>query len=314
MCEQPYAGGVTDGPQPLARPQPRVDRDPVRAGLHADRLQAKPVHAGAPAGGHEQAVAAQFAAVVEDQHVVLSVAPRSGRVHAKQQLDAIGAQHLAERFAQRRGLTREHMGGPLGEGHLAAEAPHGLGHLRADRPAAQNEQAARDRLHAGHLAVGPHAAEFAQARDGRNDRIRAGRQHDMPGGVACAVDLDRTGPGELAGPPQQVDSLARQPALLPGVGVVRDHEVTPGQRRRGVELRGGRRLACLVHRLAGTQQRLGRDARPVGAFPPDQVALDHGNAQPAVGQLAGAVLAGRAAAQHDHVIVAHVVTGPAGAW
>ena len=36
-----------------------------------------------------------------------------------------------------------------------------------------------------------------------------------------AVDLDHARPGEPPGAAQQVDALARQPALLPGVGVVR---------------------------------------------------------------------------------------------
>ena len=155
--------------------------------------------------------------------------------------------------------------------------------------------------------------ELAQARDGRHDRIRAGRHDDVPGGVAHAVDLDHARPGQPAGAAQQVDALARQPALLAGVGVVRDHEVAPGQRRLDVDLRGGRRLARALHRLAGAQQRLGRDARPVGALAADQLALDEGDPQAAVGQLAGAVLARRAAAQDDDVVVVAHALAPA-AW
>ena len=122
-----------------------------------------------------------------------------------------------------------------------------------------------------------------------------------------AIDLDHAGPGELASPPQQVNTLAREPALLPGVGVVRDHEVTPVQCRPGVNLRGGRRLARGVHRLSRAQQRLGRDARPVGALAPDQIALDQRDAQAAVGQLADAMLTRRAATHDDDVVVAHVL-------
>jgi hypothetical protein len=54
--------------------------------------------------------------------------------------------------------------------------------------------ATRDGLHAGHLAVGPDAIELAQARDGRHDRIGAGRHHHMPGGVAHAADLHHARP------------------------------------------------------------------------------------------------------------------------
>ena len=65
-----------------------------------------------------------------------------------------------------------------------------------------------------------------------------------------------------------------------------------------------RRVARGVHRLAGAQQRLRRDARPVGALAADQLALDEGDAQAALGQRAGAVLARRAAAEDDDVVVA----------
>jgi hypothetical protein len=69
----------------------------------------------------------------------------------------------------------------------------------------------------------------------------------------------------------------------------------------------------VVHGLTGPQQRLGRDARPVRAFAPDELALDKGNSQPAVSQLAGAVLARRTAADHDHVVVAAHMLAP-GPW
>ena len=113
--------------------QVRVDRDAARVGLHADRLQADPAGARAPAGGDEQVVTAQLAAVLEGQDVVLAVAPRGGRLHAEDQLDAVAAQDFAERLAQRRGLAGQHVLGGLDEGHVAAQAAHGLGHLGADR-------------------------------------------------------------------------------------------------------------------------------------------------------------------------------------
>ena len=42
------------------------------------RLEADPVHAWAPAGGDEQTVAAQLAAVTQLQDVVVALAPRGG--------------------------------------------------------------------------------------------------------------------------------------------------------------------------------------------------------------------------------------------
>ena len=68
--------------------------------------------------------------------------------------------------------------------------------------------------------------------------------------------------------------------------------------------RGRRRVARGVHGLARAQQRLRRDARPVRALAADQLALDERDAQAALGQRAGAVLARRAAADDDHVVVA----------
>ena len=262
-------------------------------------------HPRTTAGGDEKVVAAQLAAVVERQYVVLAIAPRGGRLDPEEELNAVAAQDLAECLAQRRGLPGQDVRGPLDQGYLPAQAPHGLGHLGADRPAAQDQQPPRDGLHAGHLAVGPDAIEFAQARDGRHHGIGAGRHDHVPGGVAHAADLDHARPGQPAGAAQQVDALARQPALLPGIGVIRDHEVAIGERRLDVDLRAGPRVARGLHRLAGAQQRLGRDARPVGALPPGQLALDHRDPQAALGQRPGTMLARRAAAHHDDVIVAH---------
>jgi len=94
--ERPDAGHIADRPQALVRAHAGVDRDPVGVGLDADRLQADPLDARAPAGGDEEAVAAQLPAVVELQHVILALAPRGGRVHAKGELDAVPAQGVGE--------------------------------------------------------------------------------------------------------------------------------------------------------------------------------------------------------------------------
>src|SRR5207247_9086509 len=96
--------------------------------------------------------------------------------------------------------------GALDEGDLAAEAAHGLRHLDADRPAAQDQQAARDGLHAGHLAVGPDAVELAQARDRRNDRVGAVGEDDVLRCVSHAVDLDDAHPGRPPAAANQVDA------------------------------------------------------------------------------------------------------------
>ena len=75
----PDAGDVADRPQPLADAEALVDRDAAGVGLDADRLEADPLDARPPAGGDEQPVAAQLAAVVELEDVVVAVAPCRGR-------------------------------------------------------------------------------------------------------------------------------------------------------------------------------------------------------------------------------------------
>jgi len=302
--QRPDAGDVADRPQALARTQLRVDRDPAAVGLDANGLQADPGNARAPAGGDEQAVAAQLAAILELEDVVLTLAPRRGGVDAKEQLDAVATQDFGHGFPQRCGLAGEDVLAALDERHHAAEAAHGLGHLDADRPPAQDEQASRDGLHASHLTVAPEALELPQPRDGRNERLGAVRDDDLFRGVAHAVDLDHARPGEPAGAAQQVDARTRQPALRACVGVVRDHEVTPGKRRLDVDLRTRRRIARGLHRLARAQQRLRRDARPIGALAPDQLPLHEADAQAAFRERGGAVLARRAAADDNDVVVA----------
>ena len=163
-------------------------------GLDADGLEADALDARAPTGGHEQPVAPQLAPVLELQDVLVAVAPRGAGVHPQHQLDAVAAQGLAERLAQRRGLAGQHAVGALDEHGLAAETSHDLRHLDAGRPAAQHEQAAGDGLHARRLAGAPHALELAQSGERRHDRIGAGRHDDVLRGVADAPDLDRPVP------------------------------------------------------------------------------------------------------------------------
>ena len=122
-------------------------------------------------------------------------------------------------------------------------------------------------------------------------------------------------PASLPVPRSRSMPRLRQPALLAGVGVVRHHEVAPGQRGLDVDLRGRAGVARALHRLARAQQRLRRNAGPVGALAADQLALDDGDAQPARRQRRGAVLARRPAAEDDHVIVAaDPIVASVGSW
>ena len=201
------------------------------------------------------------------------------------------------------GSRAEHVLGHLDDRRLAAESAHGLRHLHPDRPAPEDQQASRDGLHRGRLTAAPNAVELTQARYGRHDRIGTVGEHDVLGGMAHAVNLDDARARQPSGAAQQVDALIGQPALLPGVGVVGDHEVAPGKRRLDVDLGARGCLARPMDRLARAQQRLRRNARPVGALPAHEFALHNGDPQAALGQRPRAVLARRAAAEHDDVVV-----------
>ena len=159
----PDAGDVADRPQPLGHAQVRVDRDAVGVGLDADRLQADPLDARAPAGGDEQAVAAQLAAVVELEDVVVAVAARRGRLHAERELDPVAAQHLAERLAERCGLAGEHVRGALDE-----RRPRRRG---GERPAPARRRPGRRRARAG--AAGRPSCRSPRG-SSRRRRARAG--------------------------------------------------------------------------------------------------------------------------------------------
>ena len=160
--------------------------------------------------------------------------PRSSRPSSRLE-DVVVRRRVARRSRARRAAARRRHGagprraprpaarargravlGALDEGHLAAQAPHGLRHLDADRPAAEDEQPPRDGLHPGHLAVGPHALELAQARDRGHERSPSRSPRTTCSAVcAYAVDLDHARPGEPAGAAEQVDALAGQPRSCP---------------------------------------------------------------------------------------------------
>ena len=193
---------------------------------------------------------------------------------AEVELDPVGLECAAQRVAQRLRLARQHVVHALDQRHRGAHAPHGLGHLHAHRPAAQHEQAARHLGEAGCLAIRPDAVELAQARDGRYHRVRAGRDHDVVGGMRLLVDLHAAGAGQPGGAAQHLDPLRLEVLRLGAVLVARHHEVAPSERALGVDaaahgLARARRLARRLERLARAEQRLRRDAGPVVALAAD---------------------------------------------
>jgi hypothetical protein len=230
------------------------------------------------------------------------------------QLDPLGGQRATERLAEHPGLAREQVLRALHQRHLGAHAADRLGELHADGAATQDEQASGHLLQARGLAVRPDAVQLAQTRDGRDHRVRACRQHDVSGGQQLVLDPDPSRTVEPSAAAMDTDAGVGCPAHLAGVVVVGDLEIAPGEDLSGIEpaavdrLARAGRFARGLQRLAGAQQRLGRDAGPVGALAADQLPLDDRDAQASGRQRPRAVLAGGPAAEDDDVVVrAHPV-------
>ena len=147
--------------------------------------------------------------------------------------------------------------------------------------------------------------------DGRDHRVRPGRDHDVVRGVGLVADLDAARAGETRGTAQHLDALRLEVRGLGPILVVRHHEVAPLERALRSHasahgLAGARRVARRLERLAGPKQRLRGDAGPVVALAADELALDDRHPQAAVREMAGAVLPGRPGADDDDVeVVAH---------
>jgi hypothetical protein len=61
-------------------------------------------------------------------------------------------------------------------------------------------------LQAGRLPGTPETVEVSQAGDGRHERIRASRKHDVIGSVAHASNLNDTSTGQASDATQQIDA------------------------------------------------------------------------------------------------------------
>ena len=143
--------------------------------------------------------------------------------------------------------------------------------------------------------------------------LGAGGQHygtgrtEPPGGAVGGLDLDDPLPGQAAGAADKVDTLALQPRQLSVVPPVRGHVVALCERGCAVQVAGDGlggpwRTPSRGQHVARPDKRLGGDAAPVGALPADQLPFHDDDGETAVGQAACGVFAGRACADHYHVV------------
>lgn len=130
------------------------------------------------------------------------------------------------------------------------------------------------------FTVGP-VASLRKAIDWRDARVAAGGNHDPLGLQNGSCDLDFAGAGEPRLPAKDLDPLVAVAGLLLGVVEIANHEIAVLGHLWPVRARFGhtRHTSRLRLRLSGAQQRLRRDARPVGALSTDQLTLAERDAQ-----------------------------------
>ena len=310
-----YLPVVVSGQMPVTSPiahRPSPARScastemPLRVGVDADRLEPDALDPRATTGRDEQSVAAERPSIVELEDEVVAVAS-CGRPRCTPSTSSMPSRRSTSPRASPSGAgsLASTLCGDVDEHDLAAEAAHRLRHLDADRTAAQDDEPAGHLGHRGDLAVGPHALELAEPGDRRDERRRAVGHDDVPCRVSHAVDLDgarvrRGGRCRGSGRCRDRRAMPRRWCRCASTPCSRAMRTSPSTSTSRVR----RGLVRVVGRLARPEQRLRRDARPVGALAADELALDDGDSEPTLGERAGTVLAGRAGAEDDDVVVA----------
>ena len=292
-----YVSGHTPVTSPIAqRPSATRIRSstgmPWRVGSTPTVSRPMSVDARAPAGGHEQAVAAQLLAPGELDDVLVALAAHGGGLLAEVELDPVGLERGAQRVAERLRLARQHVVHALHERDRRAEAPDGLRHLHSHRAAAQHE----------HAGAAPRSAPVTSRLVHTPSSSRRPGMGGITGSEPVAITTwsaeyvssptsTLPGPASRRGTAEQLDALLLEVCRVGRVVVARDHEIAPreGGLRADAAAHGlarAGRVARRLERLAGPQQRLRGDARPVVALAAHALALDDGHAQAAVGEAA----------------------------
>ena len=228
-----------------------------------------------------------------------------------QDLDPLVPEEPLDRLGDVRVLAVDQRAVPLDDGHAAAEAAERLRQLEAHVAAAQDDQVFRELVQLQGLDVGQRAS-LREAGGVVDPGTRPGVDDDglaaeRPGPARVERDLDRLRRDEApvahdelrAALPvlrqvhldQSVDHL---PLAVADGGHV-DLPVAAGDPELGA-------AAEIVGDLGAVDDVLARQAGDVGARPADIPPLDDRRALPLRGQRPGQELAGRPAAQDDHVV------------
>ena len=265
-----------------------------------------------PAGGDQELVHRHGAAArqLEGEGAVVVLADTVGS-GVEVEVDAVRAQPGRD---QRGGLLREgaQQAAAGHEGHRGAQPGEGLGEFGAGDAAAQDRQPVRDLARGGRLPRGPvvhvgqalrWAAPWARTRWPRTTACRAvscvavavqSGDFDLPGVRDPAVAADQLDPGVL----DPLDLAVILPVGREVVAAFQDGGCVQGP---GDGLCGAGDGLGAVEGGAGTQQRLGRHAGPVGAFAAHQFGFDQHRGQAALHHAVRHVLAHGAGADHNDI-------------
>ena len=142
------------------------------------------------------------------------------------------------------GSRAEHVLGHVDDHHLTAQPAHCLGHLDADRPAAEDRAAAAGRPSCEVTSRLPQTPSSSR-RPGTGGTNGSAPFASTTWSAVWRTPSTSTTPGPASRPLPRSRSMpfSASQRSCAGVRVVRDHEVAPGERRLDVDLRARRRLA-----------------------------------------------------------------------
>lgn len=156
--ERHDAGDVADGPDAISGASVRVDSNALRVGLDADGLETDAFDAGLAAGGDEQLLAPRLMAVAQRDDALTGLEAHLLGTGVEAHIDALLAQDTEDQLADSRVLAVDQPVAALHERDRDAEARVQLAELDADRSATEDDDALRQLLERGRLAVGPVAS------------------------------------------------------------------------------------------------------------------------------------------------------------
>src|SRR5262249_12439624 len=140
----------------------------------------------------------QRAPVGEAHDVFRTVATDGRRALPEIEPQPVAADRVGERLAERPRLAGQDVVHPLDEVDACSERGERLRERAPDRAAAEDHDAVRNLAGGGRLAIGPDVVETVEAWYRRDDRVRAGGDHDLARRVALPIDVDRARPRDPA--------------------------------------------------------------------------------------------------------------------